>query len=201
MKIEKYYENHACLSIASERYYGKELFDQIVARGVYKEKDAALIVGQIVSAVSYLHDRNIVHRDIKPENILFKTSDPSSDIVLIDFGTATYHLKHIDEPLEQEIGSPSYVAPEVLRQSYDSSCDMWSVGVVMYILLCGEPPFPADTDKEILKKVRNGEYTMKQPEWNNISEGKYLTSPLPYSFPCSGHLHIYTHQSQLLSSH
>jgi calcium/calmodulin-dependent protein kinase I len=130
---------------------GKELFDKIVERGQYSEKDAANIVRQIISAVEYLHERGIAHRDLKPENLLSSGSDEKEVIKIADFG---FSKDFTDDKLQTSCGSPGYVAPEVLTsESYDKSVDMWSLGVIIYILLCGYPPFYADNAPALFKKI------------------------------------------------
>jgi len=115
-----------------QRVSGKELFDKIVERGQYSEKDASNIVRQIVSAVEYLHANGIAHRDLKPENLLSAENDGQEVIKIADFG---FSKNFGEEKLMTSCGSPGYVAPEVLTcESYDKSVDMWSIGVIIYIL-------------------------------------------------------------------
>jgi calcium-dependent protein kinase len=105
----------------------------------------------------YCHKRGIVHRDLKPENILFDSKKENACLKIIDFGASAKLSK--DEKLSKRIGTPFYVAPEVLAARYDEKCDMWSIGVILYILLCGYPPFFAGSEVEVLKKVKAGTYT------------------------------------------
>jgi serine/threonine protein kinase len=107
--------------------------------------------------VKHLHDKNIVHRDIKPENILFETSEHSSTVKLIDFGLSRHHDPLVDGPyMTNRVGTPYYMSPDVLRGKYDRSCDLWSVGVVAYILLTGYPPFNGCNDLEVHVSIRSG---------------------------------------------
>nr|XP_027202838.1 LOW QUALITY PROTEIN: calcium-dependent protein kinase 2-like [Dermatophagoides pteronyssinus] len=146
---------------------GGELFERIVTNGKLSESYTCIIMRQILSAVAYCHKLNIMHRDIKPENILFADKSISSPIKMIDWGFAAQCLSnHIFTSI---VGTPYYVAPEVLSGKYTKICDIWSCGVVMFILLSGSPPFHGKSNKETLEKVRKGEYTMNASVWKNIS--------------------------------
>ena len=133
---------------------------------------------QILSAVLYCHNNNIVHRDLKPENILL--SDNSVDqndliIKIIDFGTS---LVKTGKKIKGKCGTPYYIAPEILKSDeYNEKCDIWSVGVIFYIMLCGYPPFVGSDDDEIMENVKIGVFTMHGKEWSVISqEAKDLVS-------------------------
>lgn len=148
---------------------GGELFDRIVEVGSFSERQAAQIIAQITEALSYLHSMNVVHRDLKPENLLYESKDPDSPIKLVDFGLA----KQGEDPLRTPCGSPAYVAPEVLeRRPYGPPVDWWSLGVILYILLCGFPPFHDEHNnlKKLYKKIRKGQYSFPRPYWDNISD-------------------------------
>jgi len=119
----------------------------------FTEKEAAAYMRQILSALYYLHDKGIVHRDIKAENILFENKK-SDTIKIIDFGVSTKFVKN--KKMKETLGTAYYIAPEVLLRNYDNKCDVWSCGVLLYIMLCGYPPFNGETDKEILKNVKRG---------------------------------------------
>eukprot|EP00930_Biecheleria_cincta_P018147 TRINITY_DN1422_c0_g2_i1.p1 TRINITY_DN1422_c0_g2~~TRINITY_DN1422_c0_g2_i1.p1 ORF type:complete len:474 (+),score=104.49 TRINITY_DN1422_c0_g2_i1:286-1707(+) len=163
----------------SRRYYlvmelctGGELFDRIVTvyeNGSFSERDAANYMQQILAAIRYLHSKHYAHRDIKPENFLLENETASAAIKVIDFGLAKHHPPG-DAPLKTKAGTPYYVAPEVLKGQYGEKCDIWSIGVVAYILLCGFPPFSGDTDSQILKAVKKGAFDFPSPEWDNISK-------------------------------
>lgn len=157
---------------------GGELFDRIVEEGTFSEKKAAGIIKQIAGALKYLHGNNIVHRDLKPENLLYETKSPDSRIMLVDFGLAKQGTKLLSTPC----GSPAYVAPEVLqRQDYSYQVDWWSLGVILYILLCGFPPFHDDHNnlKRLYKKIKKGAYQFTPPYWDGISQSaKDLVSKL-----------------------
>ncbi|KAL7529962.1 hypothetical protein ACHAWF_003190 [Thalassiosira exigua] len=159
---------------------GGELYDKIIERTSYEdnrngppcfsEDEAARILRQILDAVSYLHQRDIAHRDIKPENILFETKERDSPVELIDFGFARKHFGRQGEPpMSTAAGTPYYVAPEVLARKYDKSCDLWSVGVIAYVLLCGYPPFNGADDMEVHDAVRCGWYRFPSEDWSGAS--------------------------------
>jgi len=148
---------------------GGELFDRIVKKGSYSEEDAQTLVRQILQGVAYLHSNGIAHRDLKPENLLLKTKDSDFDVKIADFGLSSF----VDsQKMMTACGTPAYVAPEVLESSqagYDKEVDMWSMGVITYILLCGFAPFHGDTVKELLRVVVRGEYSFPSPYWDPIS--------------------------------
>jgi len=127
---------------------------------------------QLLSAISFCHSNNVIHRDLKPENILIENEQERNKeffhIKIIDFGTSEVFKKN--KLLEKQIGTPFYIAPEVLNNEYNEKCDLWSAGVIMYILLCGSPPFYGNSDEEIYNKVKEGKYSMKSQEWDDISE-------------------------------
>ena len=119
-----------------------------------------------------MHRRNVVHRDIKPENILFETPDEDSPVKIIDFGLARKHYASLGEPpMTTIVGTPYYIAPEVLRKNYGKACDMWSVGVIAYIILCGYPPFNGSSNREVYEAVVKGKYWFPSEDWENISSG------------------------------
>jgi len=111
----------------------------------------------VLSAINYCHTSKIVHRDLKPENLLLdKGQDPK--ITIIDFGTSA--VFDSNKKMNQKFGTPYYIAPEVLKKNYDEKCDLWSIGVILYILLCGYPPFNGANDKQIIEAVLKGKYTI-----------------------------------------
>ena len=181
MNLIECFEDKHTLHLVSDLYTGGELFDRIVDLGddTFSEADVAKMMWQIVTAIKYLHDMRITHRDIKPENLMFrhKDSDDMSDIVLVDFGMATEFVP--GQTMSAQVGSPSYVAPEVLKGKYTENADVWSIGVIMYILLCGEPPFHGDSPSIIMQQVREGSFDMDQIAWRFIStSGKDLVKAM-----------------------
>lgn len=150
---------------------GGELFDRIVdeAPAGFDELKAATYIRQILAALCYLHKQNFAHRDVKPENFLLSSRAPDASLKIIDFGLA-YHFES-GSKMSTKSGTAYYVAPEVLKGSYNERCDIWSAGVISFILLCGYPPFSGDADADILKKVREGAFEFRSPEWDPISQG------------------------------
>jgi len=144
---------------------GGELFDKIVERGFFSEKDAADVVQQILQAVEYMHSNGVTHRDLKPENLL--CSGGEHDVIKIaDFG-----LSKEGDNLQTACGSPGYVAPEILLGvDYDNSVDVWSVGIIAYVLLCGYPPFYAENPADVYRLIIEVKYEFLEPEWNDISD-------------------------------
>jgi len=168
LKLFEVFEDEDEFFLVMELVSGKELFDKIVEKGQYSEADAAHIVKQIVSAVDYLHANGIAHRDLKPENLLSAGDDEQEVIKIADFG---FSKNFGEEKLMTSCGSPGYVAPEVLTcESYDKAVDMWSVGVIIYILLCGYPPFYADNAPALFKKIMDVKYDFDDPSWDEVSE-------------------------------
>ncbi|KAM9429609.1 MAP kinase-activated protein kinase 2-like [Salvelinus alpinus] len=172
---ENLYQSRKCLLIVMECMDGGELFSHIQDRGnqAFTEREASDIMKSIGEAIQYLHAIDIAHRDIKPENLLYTSKKPDALLKLTDFGFA----KEITtlNSLATPCYTPYYVAPEVLGpEKYDKSCDMWSLGVIMYILLCGYPPFYSNHGLAISpgmkKRIRNGQYEFPNPEWSDVSE-------------------------------
>jgi len=170
--------------IIMELLSGGELFNRIVDRGSFPEDEAKRLFSQILLSMEYLHNMNIVHRDVKPENILY-VSPGSNDIKLIDFGYAGIWAK--DKPLTGLCGTPDYVAPEVLTwyddddagTPYGKGSDMWSMGVLLYVILSGCSPFNAEEEEALLKLVAEAKYEFYEKEWANISaEAKDLIERL-----------------------
>jgi len=173
IKLEEIFENPQQVQLILELITGGELFDKIVELQSYSEKDAAALVQQVISAVGHLHDINIVHRDLKPENLLLSSKMPDARIKLADFGLSTICIP--GEKLTKAVGTPGYIAPEVIQtldeeiDGYQKEVDMWSIGVITYILLCGFPPFYAEDDDEAFDQIVAGEFEFPDPYWTNIS--------------------------------
>jgi len=172
MRMVDCYEDEDYVHIITEKYDGGELFDKISGctndNGCLSEEKTAGIIKSLLEAVAYLHENDIVHRDIKPENILFESDDEKA-IRLIDFGLSRRHEKE-EEPMCNPVGTSYYMSPELLNGNYDKSTDMWSVGTVVYILLCGYPPFNGNTDPDIFKKIKKGNLTFPAWEWEDKSD-------------------------------
>jgi serine/threonine protein kinase len=158
------------MNLVMELVTGGELFDRIVAKGSYTEKETAVVIYTLCDALEYLHEKNIVHRDLKPENILLDSPSPDAKIKIADFGLARMMKK--DDIMKTACGTPGYVAPEVLKnKGYDSGAvDMWSVGVILYILLCGFPPFYEEELPALFDQILHARYDFPSPWWDNISK-------------------------------
>eukprot|EP00742_Colponemidia_sp_Colp-10_P000181 GILJ01000202.1.p1 GENE.GILJ01000202.1~~GILJ01000202.1.p1 ORF type:complete len:469 (+),score=93.72 GILJ01000202.1:43-1449(+) len=168
IKLYETFEDSRNVYLVMELCTGGELFDRIIAKGHFTERDAAILMKQILSATVYCHRHNICHRDLKPENFLFQTPADDSNLKIIDFGLS--RIFNEQTVMTTKAGTPYYVAPQVLEGRYDTACDCWSVGVILYILLCGYPPFYGDNDAQILERVRRGQYSFSGREWDSVSE-------------------------------
>lgn len=147
VQLHDVYEDINSVYLIMECCHGGELFDHIVNSGQLSERDAAGIVRTMLSVVGHCHDVNVVHRDLKPENFLLTDKTPNAVLKAIDFGMATFH--HEGQVLTDVVGSMLYVAPEVLGGKYGKEVDIWSCGVIMYVLLTGLPPFSGETDRQV----------------------------------------------------
>ncbi|PFH35211.1 calcium-dependent protein kinase CDPK2 [Besnoitia besnoiti] len=177
VRLYETFEDVTDFYLVMEYCTGGELFDRLVHQGVFTEALACRIMRQILAAVAYCHAHRVAHRDLKPENFLFLHDNPESPIKLIDFGLAARFRP--GQPMRTRAGTPYYVSPQVLEGRYGPECDVWSAGVMMYILLCGYPPFNAPSDRGIMNKVRAGHYTFPDSEWNRVSlQAKDLISRL-----------------------
>ena len=163
------YEGSKHIYIVMELCEGGELFDRIVARGHYSEKDAATIFRTMMRTVAHCHNLGVIHRDLKPENFVLKTKEPDAAIKAIDFGLSTYFEPQ--QHFHDIVGSAYYVAPEVLKRNYSNEADVWSAGVILYILLAGVPPFWAQSEQAIFDEVLKGKYDLRSDPWDKISEG------------------------------
>lgn len=150
IKLYEYFEDDTYVYLVTELCSGGELFDRIIKHEFFGEDDAARIFRQIVQALNYCHGNHVVHRDLKPENFLFVSDADNSDLKIIDFGLSKIMSGGRLERMKTRAGTPYYISPEVLAGNYDVSCDMWSAGCMLYILLCGYPPFYGDNNQEIL---------------------------------------------------
>lgn len=148
---------------------GGPLLDRIVSKGNFSENDARVILRAILQTLDYLNHLGCVHRDIKPENILVDNHSKKWPVKLTDFGLSA--KMQPDELLYGTLGTPLFVAPEILKgEGYDCSCDMWSLGVVLYLVLCGYPPFPYKSPKELVSAIIHGQYSFPAPEWVHVSD-------------------------------
>ncbi|KAK6916477.1 Protein kinase domain [Dillenia turbinata] len=162
------FEDHDNVYIVMELCEGGELLDRILSRGgKYSEADAKAVVVQILNVVAFCHLQGVVHRDLKPENFLFTSKDENAQLKAIDFGLSDFVKP--DERLNDIVGSAYYVAPEVLYRSYSTEADVWSIGVIAYILLCGSRPFWARTESGIFRAVLKAEPNFDELPWPTVS--------------------------------
>lgn len=167
VKIFEYFEDEKRFYIVTEHIQGGELFDEIINRGKFDEKNAATLLKQLLSCVGYCHEHGIVHRDLKPENVLLEANKEFDQIKVIDFGTAQPFKP--GQKMTETIGTPYYIAPEVLAKKYNKECDIWSVGVMTYIILSGIPPFNGRSDDEIMKSIKKGSFDFNAQIWKAVS--------------------------------
>jgi len=170
VKCYAVYETDERMYLFLELMEGGELFDRIVDQGHYTEEEAAQTTYKLLSALKHMHDKGIAHRDLKPENMLMASKKPDADVKITDFGLS----KFFDEQstvMKTPCGTPGYIAPEVLHmKGYDKQCDVWSLGVIVYILLCGFPPFYADNDAQLFERIKKGQYEFLRPYWDVVSD-------------------------------
>lgn len=178
IRLYDFFDEPKHIYLVMETMYGGELFDRIVQKSYYNEKEARMTCKILLEAVAYCHDRHVAHRDLKPENLLLRSETDDSSIKIADFGFA----KVVKSPksLKTQCGTPGYVAPEILTGTpYDESADMWSVGVILYILLGGYPPFIDDNQRKLFRRIRKGQYEFHEEYWGPVSDdAKNLISNL-----------------------
>ncbi|GMH40545.1 hypothetical protein BSKO_08449 [Bryopsis sp. KO-2023] len=168
VKIIEAFEDKHHVHLIMEICTGGELFDSIIARGHYSEYDAANLIRTMVKVVSHCHNMNVIHRDLKPENFLLSSSKTDAELKATDFGLSVFFKDK--EMFTDIVGSAFYVAPEVLRRYYSFEADIWSCGVILYILLSGVPPFWGDTEQQIFDSVLKGELDFENSPWPEISD-------------------------------
>ncbi|KAL5721038.1 non-specific serine/threonine protein kinase [Ranunculus cassubicifolius] len=161
-------EDENAVHLVMELCEGGELFDRIVARGHYTERAAAAVTRTIMEVVQVCHKHGVIHRDLKPENFLFANKKENSPLKAIDFGLSIFFKP--GERFSEIVGSPYYMAPEVLKRNYGPEIDIWSAGVILYILLCGVPPFWAESEQGVAQAILRGLIDFKRDPWPNVSE-------------------------------
>eukprot|EP00250_Pteridium_aquilinum_P009678 c18853_g1_i1 orf=584-2155(-) len=166
--LEGVYEDDNAVHLVMELCEGGELFDRIVARGHYSERAAAAVTRTILEVVQLCHKHGVMHRDLKPENFLFANKKENSPLKAIDFGLSVFFKP--GEKFTEIVGSPYYMAPEVLKRNYGQEVDVWSAGVILYILLCGVPPFWAETEQLVAQAILRGNVDFKRDPWPKVSE-------------------------------
>ncbi|CAN7125656.1 unnamed protein product [Brassica rapa subsp. narinosa] len=193
VRIQSTYEDATSVHLVMELCEGGELFERIAKKGHHSEREAAKLTKTIVAVIEACHSLGVMHRDLKPENFLFSSCDEDASIKSIDFGLSVFckpglvlilslhdcvvghcfiepFLKDPCSTFSKLVGSAYYVAPEVLRRHYDRECDVWSAGVILYMLLCGFPPFNAGTERGIFRKILQGKLDFETDPWPSISE-------------------------------
>ena len=188
IRVYQIFENATKCYMVQEYVSGGELFDRIIDKDHFSEVEAVGVLQQILAAMQYLHSCGIVHRDIKPENLLYKTKSADSPIMLADFGLAKVLAN--GQEMHTMCGTPGYVAPEILggKAGYTSAVDIWSIGVVAYILLCGFPPFYDESTPALVQQILAGKYDFPSPFWDQVSENaksfvRFLLNTDPASRP------------------
>jgi len=163
--------------MVTELVTGGELFDRIVERGHFGEREACDFVRTMILAILYMHQHNVVHRDLKPENILLQNDGENMVVKIADFGLAKVYdpnFQATEQKLHTMCGTPCYVAPEILTSKknggYGPEVDMWSIGVILYVLLCGFPPFFHEEQQMLFRLIVKGNFEFPSPEWDSISD-------------------------------
>ncbi|CAE8619659.1 unnamed protein product [Polarella glacialis] len=169
-KLSQRFEDQRYIYLVMELCSGGELCEGIVEADCFTEHQAAILMRQVCSTLSYMHGRGVCHRDIKPEHYLFVRKGPldSTPLKLIDFGLSCCFQP--GEVLREPVGTALYVAPEVLKEAYGSACDLWSFGVIVYLILGGSHPFNGDSAKQVAKSVRKGRFSLDDSCWQVISD-------------------------------
>jgi len=180
VQMREAFEGDDLFYIIMELMEGGELFERIAKQTKFTENDSKQVVRDVCVILHETHQHGIVHRDLKPENLLYKTSGARSALKIADFGLSKL-IKFGSKVVATACGTPGYVAPEVLRrEAYGSSVDMWSVGIIAYVLLCGFPPFYEQSNARLFKKIKSGSYSFPSPYWNHITPAakKFVTQLL-----------------------
>ena len=166
-KLLEIYEDESAVHLVMELCTGRELYERLAQLKRYTERDAANVAMQMLEAINYCHAHNVCHRDLKLENWVYASSASDSPLKLIDFGMSKVFNEGV--PLTAIHGTVYYVAPEVLTGKYDNACDVWSIGVIIYMLLSGSPPFAGQQDYEIIQKIKTADLVFEGPRWIGIS--------------------------------
>ncbi|KAI8376625.1 kinase-like domain-containing protein [Choanephora cucurbitarum] len=169
VSMHQLYESKDAVYIVTDLASGGELFQQLLKKGSYTEKDASSLTRQMLQGLHYLHERDIVHRDMKPENLLFQTTADQANLMITDFGLSKI-LRAQDDILTTACGTPGYVAPEVLLQTgHNKPVDLWSVGVILFTLLSGYTPFWGEDQVTLFQSIIAGQYEYDEEYWSTIS--------------------------------
>ncbi|XP_042463108.1 calcium-dependent protein kinase 20-like [Zingiber officinale] len=168
VSLKDTYEDDVAVHLVMELCEGGELFDRIVARGHYTERAAAAIMRTVIEVIQECHRNRVMHRDLKPENFLFGNKKENAPLKAIDFGLSVFFRP--GERFTEIVGSPYYMAPEVLKRDYGPEVDVWSAGVILYILLCGVPPFWAETEQGVARAILRSVIDFKRDPWPRVSD-------------------------------
>ena len=166
-KLLEVYEDESAVHLVMELCSGGELYERLAQLKRYTERDAARVTLQMLNAINYCHAHSICHRDIKLENWVYANPSSDSQLKLIDWGMSRIFT---GEPMTQIHGTVYYVSPQVLAGNYDNKCDVWSIGVIVYMILSGSPPFPGQNDQEIINRIKSTEVSFEGPRWLGISK-------------------------------
>lgn len=166
VKFYECYEDAKYLHLVMEMCSGGDILERLLAQGTFSEAQVAAIMRSLLLAVNHLHEVGIVHRDLKPENFLYVKPGADAEIKIIDFGMSN---RLESAKLHSMVGTPYYLAPEMLTGSYGKECDIWSLGVVMYLLLSGRQPFNGNNIAEVFTKIRTADYDFEHSVWSSIS--------------------------------
>lgn len=173
VKVYEIFESPTSLYIVMELVEGGDLFDRIVSEGHFNEETTLRLTKELLEALHYLHTTaHVAHRDLKPENLLLATKSMDSPMKLTDFGMSkVYQTAEVQGTMSTRCGTPGYVAPEIIsKMPYTEKVDLWSVGVVVYIMLCGRPPFYGENDVAVMRKITQGKYKFPKQYWSNVSD-------------------------------
>ncbi len=169
--IIKYYEqveDGPYVFVVTEYCSGGELLERISRKAEFNESEAAEILSRLLKALNHCHSKNIAHRDIKPENILYSTRDEHSEVKLIDFGLAKKSDRNL-KTYQTIVGTPFYIAPEVIEGNYTYACDIWSLGIVFHIMLSGYMPYSGKTAEDVFRSIQKGKISFESPVWEKVS--------------------------------
>ncbi|XP_076359815.1 ribosomal protein S6 kinase alpha-5-like isoform X1 [Tachypleus tridentatus] len=184
VRFHEVYHDEVHTFVVLELLEGGELLERIRQKAKFTEKEAGHIFRKLVSAVHFMHSRGVVHRDLKPENLLFTSQSDEAEIKIVDFGFARLKPMTCDKPMQSPCFTLNYAAPEVLKhaavasagsgEGYDESCDLWSLGVILYTMLSGKAPFQSysreASSAAIMQRIREGEFSFSYPAWNMVSQ-------------------------------
>ena len=182
VRLFEVFEDDKNFYLIMELCHGGNLLSRM-KNNKYKEKAAAVLMEQIVSAVAYCHEKGICHRDLKPENVLFCDESPHSPVKIVDFGISNIFVLSLTnfqieikegnlslQKMDSQIGTIYFVSPEIIKGSYNEKCDIWSLGILLYYSLCGYPPFVGANDSQLIQSIFESKLTFPNEDWKNISE-------------------------------